>query len=284
MLIEAGAAANSGTPPAPGNSGTPPAPGRYLATGNEEQLFRHAYQRQLPVMLLGPTGCGKTRFVEYMAGILGLPLVTVTCHDDLTTADLVGRHLIKGGDVEWHDGPLTTALRKGALCYLDEVVEARPDTLATLHSLADYRRTLYLERLGEEVIAPDGFMLVASYNPRPQSSVKELKPSLRQRFTTIRLRYLPADLEAEVVAAESGAPLDVARRLVTAGTVLRDATTRSAHARFDPPSTRTLISAAAVVAAGSPFDDALDACVLAPLTTDPTMEAAIREVVSAALS
>lgn len=262
---------------------TPPAPGRYVAGGGEEQLFRHAHHRRLPVMLLGPTGCGKTRFVEHMAGVLGLPLVTVTCHDDLTTADLVGRHLIKGGDVEWHDGPLTTALRKGALCYLDEVVEARPDTLATLHSLADYRRTLYLERLGEEIVAPDEFLLVASYNPRPQSSVKELKPSLRQRFTTIRLAYLPPVQEAEVVVSESGATPDVARRFVTCATALRSAVARSAHARFDPPSTRTLISAAAMVAAGSPFEAALDACLLAPLTTDPTMEAAIRELTFAAL-
>jgi MoxR-like ATPase len=256
---------------------------RYVPGGREADLFRHAIWGRVPVMLLGPTGCGKTRFVEHMAAVFDRPLVTVTCHDDLTTADLVGRHLIRGGDVEWRDGPLTVAVRTGAICYLDEIVEARPDTLAMLHSLADHRRTLFLERLGEELIAPDEFMLVASYNPRPGTSVKELKPSLRQRFATIRLGYLPADQEAAVVAAESGAPAALARRLVDCAAVLRDAADRSAHSRFDPPSTRSLVAAATVVAGGAPLADAVEAFLVAPLTTDPTVEGAIRAVVAAAL-
>jgi nitric oxide reductase NorQ protein len=256
---------------------------RYLAAGRETELFRRAYERKVPVMLLGPTGCGKTRFVEHMAGELRRPLVTITCHDDLTTADLVGRHLIRGGDVEWRDGPLTAAVRRGAICYLDEIVEARPDTLAMLHSLADHRRALYLERLGEELVAPHDFMLVASYNPRPGTSVKELKPALRQRFATIRLDYLPADQEAGVVAAESGAPVPIARRLVECAAVLRAAAERDPYTRFDPPSTRSIVAAAAVIAGGTPLDDAVEAFLVAPLTTDPAVTHAIRAVVAAAL-
>ena len=256
---------------------------RYVPAGREMELFHRAFEGRIPVMLLGPTGSGKTRFVEHMAAALDRPLVTVTCHDDLTTGDLVGRHLLRGGDVAWHDGPLTAALRTGAICYLDEIVEARPDTLAILHSVADHRRTLFLERLGEELIAPDQFMLVASYNPRPGASVKDLKPSLRQRFATIRLGYLPADQEAAVVAAESGAPPDLARRLVDCAAVLRDAADRSPHTRFDPPSTRSLVAAATVVAGGTPLAQAVEAFLIAPLTTDPTVEAAIRAVVAAAL-
>jgi MoxR-like ATPase len=256
---------------------------RYVPAGRETELFRQAFGQQLPVMLLGPTGCGKTRFVEHMAASLDVPLVTVTCHDDLSTGDLVGRHLIRGGDVEWHDGPLTAAVRAGAMCYLDEIVEARPDTLAMLHSLADYRRTLFLERIGEELMAPDRFMLVASYNPRPGASVKDLKASLRQRFATIRLDYLPADQEEAVVAAESGAPVSVARRLVGCAAVLREAAERTPHTRFDPPSTRSLVTAATVVAGGTPLADAVEAFLVAPLTTDPAVEAALRAVVAASL-
>ena len=256
---------------------------RYVPAGRETELFRQAFGQQLPVMLLGPTGCGKTRFVEHMAAALDVPLVTVTCHDDLTTGDLVGRHLIRGGDVEWHDGPLTTAVRTGAICYLDEIVEARPDTLAMLHSLADYRRTLFLERLGEELMAPDDFMLVASYNPRPGASVKDLKASLRQRFATIRLNYLPANQEAAVVVVESGVGAAVARRLIDCAAVLRDAADRSPHIRFDPPSTRSLVAAATVVAGGTPLADAIEAFLIAPLATDPAVEQAVRAVVAAVL-
>jgi MoxR-like ATPase len=255
----------------------------YVPAGRETELIGQAYRRQLPVMLLGPTGCGKTRLVEHMAAALDRPLITVTCHDDLTTADLVGRHLIRGGDVQWNDGPLTAAVRNGAICYLDEVVEARPDTLAMLHSLADYRRTLFLERLGEELMAPEEFMLVGSYNPRPGASAKDLKPSLRQRFATIRLDYLPADREAAVVVAESGAPLSLARQLVDCAAVLRDAADRTPHTRYDPPSTRSLVAAATVVAGGTPLSDAVEAFLVSPLTTDPTVEGAIRAVIAASL-
>ncbi|MCU0813608.1 MAG: AAA family ATPase, partial [Burkholderiaceae bacterium] len=159
----------------------------YAAQGAECALFEHAFERRLPLLIKGPTGCGKTRFVEHMAARLGRPLVTVSCHDDLSAADLVGRHLIAGGDTVWSDGPLTRAVREGAICYLDEVVEARKDTTVVLHPLADDRRVLPLERTGETIAATPGFMLVISYNPGYQNLLKGLKPSTRQRFVALAL-------------------------------------------------------------------------------------------------
>ena len=160
-------------------------------------------------MLTGPTGCGKTRLVEHMGALLGRPVVTISCHDDLTSSDLVGRFMVTGGDVVWNDGPLTRAVKAGAICYLDEVVEARHDSLAILHSLTDHRRALYLDRAGEVVKAPETFMLVCSYNPAYRSSLKELKPSFRQRFVTLPMRYLPPEREAEVLVAEAGIELPI---------------------------------------------------------------------------
>src|SRR6516165_7325489 len=186
----------------------------YFANGNEVQLFEQAFRRRLPVMLTGPTGCGKTRLVEHMGLLLQRPVVTISCHDDLTSSDLVGRFMVTGGDVVWTDGPLTRAVKAGAICYLDEVVEARHDSLAILHSLTDHRRSLYLDRADEVVRAPDGFMLVCSYNPAYRSSLKELKPSFRQRFVTVAMTFLSPALEAEVIVAEAGIPMAAARRLV----------------------------------------------------------------------
>ena len=171
----------------------------YLANGNEVRLFEQAYHQRLPVMLTGPTGCGKTRLVEHMGVLLQRPVVTISCHDDLTSSDLVGRFMVTGGDVVWTDGPLTRAVKAGAICYLDEVVEARHDSLAILHSLTDHRRALYLDRADEVVQAPDTFMLVCSYNPAYRSSLKELKPYFRQRFVTLPMHYLPPDREAAVI-------------------------------------------------------------------------------------
>src|ERR1700755_62246 len=195
----------------------------YSVNGNEVKLFEQAYESNLPVMLTGPTGCGKTRLVEYMGGLLGRPVATISCHDDLTSSDLVGRFMVTSGDVVWNDGPLTRAIKDGAICYLDEVVEARHDSLAVLHSLTDHRRTLYLDRAGEVVEAPERFMLVCSYNPAYRSSLKELKPSFRQRFVTLPMRYLPPDREAEVIVAEAGVALPSARRLVQCATAIRTA-------------------------------------------------------------
>ncbi|BBZ43819.1 CbbQ/NirQ/NorQ/GpvN family protein [Mycobacterium parmense] len=253
----------------------------YLATGNEVQLFERAFRRRMPVMLTGPTGCGKTRFVEHMGALLRRPVVTISCHDDLTSADLVGRFMVTGGDVVWTDGPLTRAVKSGAICYLDEVVEARHDSLAILHSLTDHRRALYLDRANETVVAPQTFMLVCSYNPAYRSSLKELKPSFRQRFVTLPMNYLPAEREAEVIVAETGVDTAAAVRLVQCANAIR---TADEAFHFEPPSTRVLVNAAQLIAAGASELEAADACVLAPLSTDGAITDGLREVAAASLA
>src|SRR6476659_3924212 len=198
----------------------PPRP-YYVPVANEEQVFKAAYRQGLSVALKGPTGCGKTRFVEAMAHDLDRQLVTVSCHDDLTTADLVGRFLLRGGDTEWVDGPLTRAVRDGAICYLDEVVEARQDTTVVLHPLADHRRQLPIERLGVTLDAAPGFGLVMSYHPGYQSVLKDLKDSTRQRMVDIELDFPEPDVEEKVVAHEAGVDQEVAAKLVELGQVIR---------------------------------------------------------------
>jgi len=252
----------------------------YHVSGNERFLFKSAFEQRLPVMLTGPTGCGKTRFVEYMGEILGRPVATISCHDDLTSSDLVGRFMVAGGDVLWNDGPLTRAVKEGAICYLDEVVEARHDSLAILHSLTDHRRALYLDRAGEVVRAPDTFMLVCSYNPAYRSSLKELKPSFRQRFVTIAMHYLPPDREAELLVEEAGIDLSVARRLVKCAASIRSA---DDVLHFEPPSTRVLVTAGKLIAAGASEMEAAEVCVLAPLSSDGATTDGLRELAAAAL-
>lgn len=253
----------------------------YFANANEVQLFEQAYHRRLPVMLTGPTGCGKTRLVEHMGSLLGRQVVTISCHDDLTSSDLVGRFMVTGGDVVWTDGPLTRAVKTGAICYLDEVVEARHDSLAILHSLTDHRRALYLDRAGEVVEAPATFMLVCSYNPAYRSSLKELKPSFRQRFVTLPMRYLPPGREAEVIVAETQVGHPTAERLVRCATAIR---TADEAFHFEPPSTRVLVTAAQLIAAGATELDAAQACILAPLSSDGAITEGLLEVASACLS
>src|SRR5690349_3660517 len=252
----------------------------YFANGNEVKLFEQAFRRRIPVMLTGPTGCGKTRLVEHMGLLLGRPVVTISCHDDLTSSDLVGRFMVTGGDVVWTDGPLTRAVKDGAICYLDEVVEARHDSLAILHSLTDHRRVLYLDRAGEVVRAPDSFMLVCSYNPAYRSSLKELKPSFRQRFATLPMTYLPPEREAEVIVSEAGIELSAAGRLVQCAIAIR---TADEVFHFEPPSTRALVTAAQLIASGATEMEAAEACILAPLTNDGGIHDGLREIVAASL-
>ncbi|WP_433621231.1 CbbQ/NirQ/NorQ/GpvN family protein [Nocardia sp. CA-120079] len=252
----------------------------YYASGTEVRLFEWAFHQRMPVMLTGPTGCGKTRLVEHMGHLLGRPVVTISCHDDLTSSDLVGRFLVSGGDVAWTDGPLTRAVKSGAICYLDEVIEARHDSLAILHSLTDHRRTLYLDRADETVPAPASFMLVCSYNPAYRSSLKELKPSFRQRFVTIAMNYLPPDREAEVLVAEASIGLSVAARLINCANTIRHA---DDVFHFEPPSTRVLVAAARLIAAGASELEAVQACVLAPLSSDGAINDGLREIATASL-
>jgi MoxR-like ATPase len=252
----------------------------YEESRNEKEVFRAAWAGRLPLLLTGPTGCGKTRLVEHMAEALGRPLFTVSCHDDLTSSDLVGRFLVHGGDVEWIDGPLTRAVREGALCYLDEVIEARRDTLAVLHSLTDHRRSLYLDRINQRVPAAEGFMLVCSYNPASRSALKELKPSFRQRFVSLDLAYLPEAGEAAVVRAETGASDAIARRLVHLAAALREAAHEGTH---EPPSTRTLVTAARLIVEGLEPRAAIHAAILEPLFTGNVVDSALRELIAALL-
>ena len=253
----------------------------YLASGSEVELFRRAHAQRLPVMLTGPTGCGKTRLVEHMGQLLDRPVVTISCHDDLTSADLVGRFLVSGGDVIWNDGPLTRAIKAGAICYLDEVVEARHDSLAVLHSLTDHRRALYLDRAGEVVRAPLPFMLVCSYNPTYRSSLKDLKASFRQRFVTLAMSYLAPDAEAAVLVAESGIELSVAKRLVKCATTIR---TANQSVPLEPPSTRSLVAAAKLIAAGTAELHAAEVAILAPLSSDGAIASGLRELAAITLS
>jgi nitric oxide reductase NorQ protein len=252
----------------------------YAEQGRECTLFEQAWRQRLPVLIKGPTGCGKTRFVEHMAARLGRPLVTVSCHDDLSAADLVGRHLIAGGDTVWSDGPLTRAVRQGAICYLDEVVEARKDTTVVLHPLADDRRVLPIERTGEQIPAAPGFMLVISYNPGYQNVLKGLKPSTRQRFVALDFGYPSPEVEAAIVATEGGVDAALAQRLVALAQALRRLTD---HDLEETASTRLLVMAARLVAHGLPLRTACHAAIVQALSDEPDTVAALDEVVAAVI-
>jgi len=253
----------------------------YAEQAGECRLFEHAYQQKLPVLLKGPTGCGKTRFVEHMAARLGRPLITVSCHDDLTAADLVGRYLIGDGNTVWNDGPLARAVRTGAICYLDEVVEARKDTTVVLHPLADDRRVLPIERTGEELQASPEFMLVVSYNPGYQNLLKNLKPSTRQRFVALVFDYPEPEIERRIVEAESGADAVLSARLVKLAAALRRLTDQDLE---ETVSTRLLVVAARLIVAGLPEPEACRAAIVDALTDDGETAAALNEVVQAVIS
>jgi len=252
----------------------------YRPHGNEVALFEQAYRNRLPVLIKGPTGCGKTRFVQYMAARLGRPLYTVACHDDLTAADLVGRHLIGEQGTYWCDGPLTRAVREGAICYLDEVVEARKDTTVVLHPLTDDRRILPIERTGETLQAPAEFMLVVSYNPGYQNLLKGMKPSTRQRFVAMSFDFPAADLETEVLIGETDIGRAEAERLVRLAGALRSL---KDHDLEEAASTRLLVYAATLIRTGFATQDACRAALVEPLSDDPETIAALMEVVDAML-
>jgi nitric oxide reductase NorQ protein len=278
----------------------------YIAVNDEVQLFEAAFEQQIPVLLKGPTGCGKTRFIEYMAWKLrrpltiirgaagasgrspaegrrrreeaqGLPLVTVACHEDLTASDLVGRYLLEGDSTRWIDGPLTRAVKAGAICYLDEVVEARKDTTVLIHPLTDHRRILPIEKRGQILEARDGFTLVISYNPGYQSALKDLKHSTRQRFIAVEFGYPPREAEARIIAHESSVSEAVALQLAKLGEKVRHL---KEHGLGEGVSTRLLIYAGKLMEKGIAPRQACQVSVVWALTDDPEVQRSIEEVVS----
>lgn len=248
----------------------------YRPVSNEVELYQAAYARRMPVMLKGPTGCGKSRFVEYMAWKLGRPLITVACNEDMTASDLVGRFLLDKDGTKWQDGPLTTAARIGAICYLDEVVEARQDTTVVIHPLTDHRRSLPLDKKGELVEAHKDFQLVISYNPGYQSLMKDLKQSTKQRFGAMNFDYPDADLEAEIVAKETGVDVEIAKKLVQ---IAHRARNLKGHGLDEGISTRLLVYAGQMIAEGVEPLAACQMTLVTPLTDDPDM----RETLEAAV-
>ncbi len=249
----------------------------YRPVADEVELFNAAWEARMPVMLKGPTGCGKTRFVEHMAWKLGRPLVTVACNEDMTASDLVGRFLLDAEGTRWQDGPLTLAARHGAICYLDEVVEARQDTTVVIHPLTDNRRVLPLEKKGELLQAHPDFLLVISYNPGYQSLMKDLKQSTKQRFGALDFDWPEPDIETEIVAHESGVDADTARKLVEIGARARNL---KGHGLDEGISTRMLIHAGKLIVRGV---DPVPACTMAlvrPITDDPDMRDALDAAVS----
>jgi nitric oxide reductase NorQ protein len=246
----------------------------YRPVHREVEVFHHAYRNQLALMLKGPTGCGKSRFVEAMAAAVDRPLVTVACHDDTSAHDLLGRYLVQGGDTVWQDGPLTRAVRDGAILYLDEIAEAREDVVVVLHSLTDHRRQIFLDRRNETLAAPPEFMLVISFNPGYQRGFKELKPSTRQRFVGLTFQYPEAAIEAEIVAQESGVDMAMARRLVTFASKVRQLQELGLSATA---STRLLVHAGQLLHTGMPARLACSVGVIESLTDDPEIIAALQD-------
>ncbi|WP_292987161.1 CbbQ/NirQ/NorQ/GpvN family protein [Nitrosomonas sp.] len=250
----------------------------YRPVGNECILFEMAYRQRLPLLIKGPTGCGKTRFIAHMAVRLGRSLHTVSCHDDLTAADLTGRYLLKGGETIWVDGPLTRAVREGGICYLDEVVEARKDVTVVLHPLTDDRRILPLERTGEVLQAPDEFMLVVSYNPGYQNILKSLKPSTRQRFVSISFDFPPPEMEVEIIAAESGLPAQQCIPLVNLAKQLRELKEVDLE---EVVSTRLLVYCAILMKSGLDPFQAAETALVEPLCDDVDVKQGLLELIRA---
>lgn len=249
----------------------------YKPRGEEVEIFSRAWKQKLPVLIKGPTGAGKSRFVEFMAFKLGLPLIQVACNEDTSASDLLGRFLLRGNETVWEDGPVTRAVRQGCLLYLDEIAEARPDVVVVLHSLTDHRRSLYLDKINEVVAAPDSFLLVASYNPGYQSGLKELKPSTKQRFIGLSFYYPSAEEEAEIILHESGISSDMARKIARLGQKIRNA---SELVLRETVSTRLLVYAAKLMEAGLQPRESATTAIAEILTDDAETLAALKDMIA----
>jgi nitric oxide reductase NorQ protein len=249
----------------------------YHVIHKESDVFYHAFQNKIPLLLKGPTGTGKSRFVEYMAHELDKKLITISCHEETSSTDLIGRFIIKGAETIWIDGPLTTAVKEGAILYLDEVAEARPDVIVAIHSLTDHRRELFIDKLGETVKAHESFMLVASFNPGYQRGFKELKPSTKQRFVALSFDYPEPGIEAEILINESGIDEGNAKKLVNIGRKIRNLTELGLT---ETVSTRLLVDAAKLIHSGLPKRLSVNVAVVEPLTDDPQTLEALKDMVA----
>ena len=247
----------------------------YLETSKETEVFRHAFQNKIPLLIKGPTGTGKSRFIEFMAHQMDQQLITINCHEETSATDLIGRFIIRGTETIWQDGPLTAAVKSGAILYLDEVAEARPDIIVAIHSLTDHRRELYIDKLGETVKAHEDFMLVASFNPGYQKGFKELKPSTRQRFIAISFNYPEASQEVEIIINETGIDRNNAKKLVSIGQKIRNLTELGLT---ETVSTRLLVDAAKLIYSGLPKRLSVDVAVIEPLTDEEQTLQALKDL------
>lgn len=249
----------------------------YKTIGKEQEIFEHAYKNKLPMLLKGPTGTGKSRFVEFMAEKMGKKLYTVACHEETSSTDLIGRYIIKGNETVWIDGPMTRAVKEGAFLYLDEIAEARPDIIVALHSLTDHRRTLFIDKTGDTVVADENFMLIATYNPGYQKGFKELKPSTRQRFISLSFNYPENEVETDILIKETGVDEDVAKKLVKLGSKIRNLTELGLA---ETVSTRLLVDASLLIKSGLPQRLSCDVAIAEPLTDDEDTLSALKDLIS----
>ncbi len=247
----------------------------YKPIAKEIDVFEHSYKNKLPMLLKGPTGSGKTRFVEFMAYKLNKKLITISCHEETSSTDLIGRYIIKGAETLWLDGPLTTAVKEGAIIYLDEIAEARPDVIVAIHSLTDHRRELFIDKLGETIKAHNDFMMVASFNPGYQRGFKELKPSTRQRFVATAFDYPEAKIEAEILVNETEIDLSIAKKLVNIAVKIRNLTELGLT---ETVSTRLLVDAAKLIHSGLPKRLSVHVAVVEPLSDDLEVVEALKDL------
>ena len=247
----------------------------YKASGKEIEVFEHSYKKKIPFLLKGPTGTGKSRFIEFMSHKLDKKLITISCHEETSSTDLIGRFIIKGAETVWVDGPLTTSVKEGAIIYLDEIAEARPDVIVAIHSLTDHRRELFIDKLGDTIKAHEDFMLVASFNPGYQRGFKELKPSTRQRFVAMSFDYPDSKIEAEILVNETDIDPDIAKKLVNIATKIRNLTELGLT---ETVSTRLLVDAAKLIHSGLPKRLSVQVAVVEPLSDDQEITIALKDL------